>query len=72
MNEEKKLEGTSKGFGKIETYFFEDERYMIKSKTFKYLSKISKSGNTKNACYVQLYKGEAKSERIYVSNKRKL
>ena len=58
-----------KGFGKIETYFFEDERYMIKVKPLNIFQKVSKRGNTKNACYVELYKGETKIERIYVSNK---
>lgn len=57
-----------KGFGKIETYFLENERYMIKVKPLNFFQKISRSGNVKNACYVQLYKGETKIENIYVSN----
>ena len=58
-----------KGFGKIETYFFDDERYMIKIKPLNFFQKIGKGGNVENACYVHLYKEETEIEKIFVSNK---
>lgn len=57
-----------KGFGRIETYFFDDARYMIKIKSLNILQKIGKRGNDENACYVYLYKDEKVIEKIYVSN----
>jgi len=58
-----------KGFGKIETYFFDDERYMIKIKPLNFFQKITKIENVEDACYVHLYKGETEIKKIYVSNK---
>lgn len=58
-----------KGFGKIETYFFDNEKYMIKIKPLNSFQKINKGENTRNACFVHLYKEETELEKIYVSNK---
>ncbi len=58
-----------KGFGKIETYFLEDERYVVKIRPLNILQKIGKTGNVENACYVHVYKEETEVEKIYVSNK---
>lgn len=58
-----------KGFGKRETYFFDDERYMIKIKPLNFFQKIGKRGNVENACYVYLYKEETEIEKLYVSNR---
>lgn len=60
---------TVKGFGNIETYFFDDEKYKIKIKPLNFFQKIGKSGNVENACYVHLYKEETEIEKIYVSNR---
>jgi serine/threonine protein kinase len=64
-----KIRKNVKGFGKIETYFFDDERYRIKIKPLNFFQKIDKSGNVENACYVHLYKEDTEIEKIFVSNK---
>lgn len=58
-----------KGVGKIETYFFDDERYMIKVKPLNIFQKIGNNENMENACYVHLYKEEREIEKIFVFNK---
>lgn len=58
-----------KGFGKKETYFLDDERYMIKIKPLNCFQKLSKSGNVEDSCYVRLYKDETEIYKIFVSNR---
>lgn len=64
-----KIRKKVKGFGKVRTYFFDDERYIIKIKPLNFFQKIKNSENVENACYVLLYKEETQIEKIFVSNK---